>query len=238
MAGAAAWVGRARCFRRLSAGNTPIILKGVVRVPDYADLLHRFLGEVGDRLGVDVNKAYKRFICTIILASPNRVAPYHTDDSHNLLMQVHGSKQFYVFDGSDPAILTPSERDAFWRGDTSAALLTDAKQDAAIRIPLEPSSGVHVPMTCPHWARNDGDISVAVSINFQLARDDQPDVCAFNNLLRSMGMHPSDPGSNRFVDASKTAAFRTLSSWKHWTRATGRNLGLKQSPAFASAAVA
>ncbi len=202
-------------FDDLATGATLIILKSVHQQPDYNRLLRAFLTEVGDVLHVDMEKVYQRPICTVILASPKRVTPYHIDDSHNLLMQVRGRKSFYVFDGSDPEILTPAERGAFWRGDLNAATLTDAKQSKAVLYELGPGLGVHVPMPYPHWARNGDDISVAVSINFQPMHDRLMDINAFNRLLRRRGLNPSDPGHNRLLDTSKVVAFRTLNALRH-----------------------
>lgn len=205
-------------FDALDSQKTLIMLKSVHRVPDYAALLRAFLEEVGDIVHVDMAKAYQRPICTIIIASPHRITPYHIDDSHNLLMQCRGDKAFYVFDGSDPAILSEAEQEAFWRGDVSAAVLTEEKQSKAVLYPLQAGLGVHVPMPYPHWAKNGDDISIAVSINFQPARDATMDIRAFNTFLRSHGFRPKAPGRNRLVDSSKVVAFRTLSGLRQFAR--------------------
>src|SRR5215469_12245350 len=103
-----------------------------------------------------------------MLASPGRVTPYHIDDSENLLLQVHGSKKFFVFDGTDPEIISARELELYWGGHNSdVARYSKEVQDKAIEYKLGPGLGVHVPLTFPHWAQNGDDISVAVSINFQ-----------------------------------------------------------------------
>ena len=201
-------------FDALVGGNALILLKSVHRHPDYNRLLSTFLAELGQTLGVDMARDYRVPICTIILASPHRITPYHMDDSHNFLMQVHGSKRFYVFDGTDPEIVSDHERDAFWGGDANAAVLTDAKQQKAILYDLGPTSGVHVPTNYPHWAQNGSDVSVAVSINFRPVQNRLADVYALNNLLRRRGLHPRPPGKNRVVDECKVVAFRTLFALK------------------------
>ena len=205
-------------FDQLESGNVLIMLKSVHRHPSYARLLQAVLADLGDILGVDVHAAYRRPICTIIIASPGRITPYHVDDSHNLLMQVRGQKAFYVFDGSDPEVVTPDERKAFWNGDVNAARLTEAKQSKAIRYDLGPGSGVHVPFLYPHWAENGRNISVAISVNFQSTQDRALNVHTFNNFLRSRGLHPLPPGKNRLVDSSKLVAFRALSAIRGLTK--------------------
>ena len=199
-------------FDQLEDGNILIMLKSAHRHPDYARLLRTFLDDLGDLLGVNMQKAYQRPICTIIIASPRRVTPYHVDDSHNLLLQVQGQKSFYVFDGTDPEVVTQAERDAFWGGDVNAARHTEAKQAKATLYDLGPGVGVHVPFLYPHWAENGGDVSVAVSMNFQSTRDRALEVHGFNNLLRSRGWHPSAPGRSKLIDSSKVVAFRALSA--------------------------
>lgn len=199
-------------FGKLKAGNILIMLKSVQSHPDYKIFLQRFLEEIGDIRHIDMRKEYRRPICTIIIASPRRVTPYHVDDSHNLLMQVRGRKDFYVFDGTDPEIVTAEEREAFWNGDASAAQLTEAKQTKATLHSLAPGIGVHVPFLYPHWAQNGTDVSIAVSVNFQSVSDRALSVHDFNNFLRSRGLHPSAPGRSKLIDLSKCVAFEALSA--------------------------
>ncbi len=205
-------------FDQLQEGCNLVLLKGVHRHPDYARLMSDFLAEVGGLTGSNIAEAYRRPICTIILASPHRVTPYHMDDSHNLLMQIRGSKAFYIFDGTDPDILSDPEQEAFWHGDEKAVRLTEIRQRKAKLHDLGPECGVHVPMTYPHWAKNGEDVSVAVSINFQPADNGRAEIYAVNGFLRSRGLHPKGPGRYRLRDASKIAAYRTLSALKHIAR--------------------
>ncbi len=201
-------------FDALPSGNALVILKSVHRHPDYAQFLSAFLEELGDVIRIGEVGQYKAPICTIILASPNRITPYHMDDAHNFLMQVQGSKAFYVFDGTKKDILSDREREAFWGGNSNAALLTEARQRQGVVYNLVPGSGIHVPMAYPHWAQNGPDVSVAVSVNFRPAQNRSADIHAFNSALRRRGLHPRAAGQNRMVDDIKVAAFRTMSSLK------------------------
>lgn len=201
-------------FSDLKCGNALIMLKSVHRHPDYNTLLSDFLAEVGRLMHVDMSRHYRVPICTIIIASPHRITPYHMDDAHNLLMQVHGQKTFYVFDGTDADIVSAAEREKFWAGNFNAAEYTDARQAKAFTFDLGPGIGVHVPVTYPHWASNGSDVSVALSINFQPLRNVDAEILALNARLRRLGLNPKAPGRNRLVDLSKSAAFRTLSSMK------------------------
>jgi hypothetical protein len=201
-------------LRRLPDGNVLIVLKAAHRHPDYAALLGDYFAELAEVMHTDLASRYRTPICTILLASPRRVTPYHMDDSHNLLMQVHGCKTFYVFDGRDPEIVSEREQEEFWGGNQNAARHSEAKQRKAWALDLGPGIGVHLPMLYPHWAVNGEDVSVAISINFAPRRNSQADIFALNARLKRFGLTPTPPGRSRVLDASKLAAFRTLGSIK------------------------
>ena len=196
-------------FDRLSQ-KTLVFLKSIHIHPDYKKLLDDFLAEFSAARGIEFSRRYKRPICTIILASPGRVTPYHIDDSENLLLQVHGSKKFFVFDGTDPEIISARELELYWGGHNSdVARYSKEVQDKAIEYKLAPGLGVHVPLTFPHWAQNGDDISVAVSINFQQRKCDQLNVSWANYQLRKLGITPHELGRNNALDSCKSAAVQS-----------------------------
>lgn len=96
--------------------KTLLLLKSIHIHPDYKKLLDDFLEEFSAARGVEFFRRYRRPICTIILASPERVTPYHIDDFENLLLQVHGSKKFFVFDGTDRDVISARELELYWGG--------------------------------------------------------------------------------------------------------------------------
>jgi hypothetical protein len=193
-------------FDRLNQ-NTLIFLKSIHIHPEYKRLLDDFLAEFSAAQGIEFSHRYKRPICTIILASPERVTPYHIDDSENLLLQVHGSKKFFVFDGKDRDIISARELELYWGGHNSdVPRYSKEVQTKAIEYNLLPGLGVHVPLTFPHWAQNGGEISVAVSINFQKRKCDQLNVSWVNHQLRKLGMKPHELGRNDTLDSCKSAA--------------------------------
>lgn len=196
-------------FDRLNQ-KTLILLKSVHIHPGYKKLLDDVLEEFGAALGVEFSRRYKRPICTIILASPERVTPYHIDNSENLLLQVHGSKKFFVFDGTDRNIISARELELYWGGRNSdVARYSKEVQTKAIEYNLGPGLGVHVPLTFPHWAQNGGEISVAVSINFQQRKCDQLNVSWANYQLRKLGIKPQEFGMNSTLDSCKSAAVQS-----------------------------
>jgi hypothetical protein len=208
-------------FDAIPTGKILIILKRAHRQPQYDQLLHSFLTELGDVLHCDIMKNYREPICTILIASPGRVTPYHIDDSMNFLMQIAGSKTFYIFDGSDREILTNHEVEQFWgAGDPGAAEWTEAKQQKAWRYDLGPGLGVHVPCPYPHWAQNGSEVSVAVSINLRHMVETAADVHRLNHRLRRLGLTPTPPGQSRLKDGVKATAMQMIRSAKQVARRT------------------
>jgi hypothetical protein len=197
-------------FDGLDVSKTLILLKGVHSHPEYRALMKDYLTELSELLGFDFARRYHRPICTIIIASPARVTPYHMDAEMNLLMQVQGTKQFYVFNGNDTDILSPEALERFWgASEMNAADHSADRQKKAILFELAPGRGVHVPLTFPHWALSGPEISVAVSVNFKLIKCEQANLYRANYLLRRFGFNPSKPGLNKAADARKSGIFQT-----------------------------
>jgi len=206
-------------FDALEHSRTLILLKRVHSHPAYCELLTDYLSELSELMGFDFDRRYHRPICTIIIASPRRVTPYHIDAEMNLLMQVRGTKRFYVFDGTDPDILSSDALEKFWgANEMNAAEHSIERQNKAILFELAPGRGVHVPLTFPHWAQSGPEVSVAVSINFRLIRCDQSNLYRANYLLRRLGFNPSKPGVNKTTDAAKRKFFQAALTIRNVSR--------------------
>jgi hypothetical protein len=215
-------------FDRLDQ-KTLIMLKSIHIHPDYKKLLDDFLAEFSAVMGVDFSRRYKRPICTIILASPGRVTPYHIDDSENLLLQVHGSKKFFVFDGTDRNIISARELELYWGGRNSdVARYSQEVQTKAIEYDLGPGLGVHVPLTFPHWAQNGSQMSVAVSVNFQQRKCDQLNVSWANYQLRKLGIKPHELGANNTLDSCKSAAVQSAFALRRVLKSRPSRSGVEQ----------
>ena len=106
----------------------------------------------------------------------------------NYLFQVAGDKFFAVFDQTDRTLVTDEELECFFNGDLSAARFKPDREADATNYDLKAGFGVHVPWLAPHWARNGGQVSVAVSCNFDLAPLQRLSaIYKTNHRLRSMG---------------------------------------------------
>lgn len=191
----------------IESNNSLVILKHTEQDPGYRALLGGVLGQVvqfaGDALRRDVIVGE----VLILISSPNRVTPYHMDAETNFLLQVTGDKTLHVFDHADRDLVTHEERERYFAGDFNGAAYRDGKQEAARRYELRAGHGVHIPVFAPHWVQNHDNVSVALSVNYELrsvARAGR--ISRVNRHLRRAGLRPAAPGASTWRDAVKLTA--------------------------------
>ena len=192
----------AQTLETLSETNSLVLLKHCVE-------------QVGDELrsDLDVGRA------TLVISSPRRVTSYHIDAEVNFLLQVRGRKLLHAFDPSDRRILTESELEAFYGGDSDGARYKSDRQSEARVFALTPGMGIHLPLHAPHWAQNLDDVSVGVSLNFNLRSGTRlAKLYKVNNRLRRAGMAPASPGVSAWLDSLKLAAFDGASHCRQLVR--------------------
>ena len=156
---------------------------------------------------------------TILIASPHRTTAYHIDSDVNYLFQVAGDKFFAVFDQTDRTLVTDEELECFFNGDLSAAHFKPDREADATTYDLKAGFGVHVPWLAPHWARNGGQVSIAVSCNFDLAPVQRLSaIYKTNHRLRSIGLKPTSPRDGSWSDGAKVFSARTMSTLRGLVR--------------------
>ncbi len=128
---------------------------------------------------------------TILLSSPGIITPYHIDHESNLLFQIAGKKEVWLFDPRDPRVLREEEIESFYVGNINAADFRTAAQPLGTLYRLTPGLALHNPPLGPHWVQNGNGVSVSVSLNFSL-RSSEPRarVYQMNYYLRRLGWHP------------------------------------------------
>jgi len=195
----------------LKETNSLILLKHCEKDPRWGALFRALMREVveyaGNGLGADLDVGRT----TIVISSARRVTPYHIDAEVNFLLQVRGRKLLHVFDSNDRTILSDAELEAFYGGDYDGARYRADRESEARVFPLEPGRGVHIPLHAPHWAQNLDDVSVGVSLNFNLRSAARlAKLYKINNRLRKAGFMPAPPGACAWRDEVKVAAFTGL----------------------------
>jgi len=198
-----------------------ILLRGVNKDPEYNFLLEEALSEVKRLSGRAIDEDKKTQEADIYITSPRRVTMYHVDPICNFLMQVSGEKQIHIFDRNDREVMSEEELERFWIDHDHTVKYRPELENRAEVFTLQPGTGVHVPVTCPHWLKNGNNISISLSINYQFKDARRKNVYQANYYLRKMGLKPKPLGSSELLDSMKASAItagRTaeakLLSWK------------------------
>ena len=197
-------------LRQIEMCRSWMVLKNVEQDDDYRLLLNECLDQVQPVIddvcpGMTARKAF------IFVSSPGAVTPYHVDFEYNFLLQIRGRKTITVFDGQDRALFSELERERAVSGAPRNLSYREEFAPKGRAFELAPGTGVHVPLTSPHWVRVAGDVSVSFSITFQSRTSD---MCIgahrTNALLRKIGIQPRRVGVSGRVDACKFLAHRIV----------------------------
>jgi hypothetical protein len=187
--------------------NSLVILKQIAQDPVYGPVLQDCLASVvalsGEQMGQDVVVGET----TILISSPNRLTSYHMDDDCNFLMQAVGTKTLWVYDHNDRTLVSHEEREQYHRGNHNSIVYQESRQSDATAYELHAGYGVHIPIFAPHWVRNHDNISVALSVNYQLRTMlAEKRIYQVNSVLRKFSAAPTPPGSSPWRDRLKLAS--------------------------------
>ena len=218
-------------IRGIADNNSIVIMKHTEQDPVFGPVLQELLSKFVEFAGTQMRDDVIVGESLILVSSPNRITPYHFDAELNYLVQVTGDKTFHVFDHTTTRQVTDEELENYFSGAPSAARYGETRQAHATVYDLKAGQGVHIPVTAPHWVQNRDNISVALSINYELksvAR--RAKSYWLNHRLRKLGLTPSSPGGSAMLDGVKTASAATLQglrslirpapaarTWQVWT---------------------
>jgi hypothetical protein len=203
----------------IAGNNSLVILKHVEQDPVYAPYLQKFLGQIVEFCGPEMRADVQVGEVLILVSSPNRVTSYHIDAETNYLVQVTGNKTAHVFPHDQPAVVSDMELERFHAGDFNGAVYKEASQASATTYDLRAGFGIHIPTHAPHWVQNGDNVSVALSVNFELKSvADLAMVYRFNRWVRNAGAHPSSPGLHPGRDSAKCAIAKTALTVKKLIR--------------------
>jgi hypothetical protein len=191
----------------IATNDSIVILKHTEQDLMHGPVLQEFIARVvrlaGEQMHADVTIGET----LILISSPNRLTPYHMDAETNFLVQVRGDKWFHVFDHDDRNIVSDLERERYLGGgDISSAVYKEEKQKHAVTFDLHAGYGVHVPPFAPHWVQNKDNVSVAISVNYELRSVERLGrIYRVNQRLRRLGIKPRPPGASALTDGVKLA---------------------------------
>ena len=196
---------------QIKTSGSWILIKSIQNVPEYDAVLKKGMQELEELVGDHLNEKISWLDAYLFIASPHAVTPYHIDAESTFLMQIHGKKDYNVFDPNDRSILTEEEIENYYIGDLSAATYKEECQSKAFVVHMKPGIGLHQPARAPHWVRNGDDFSVTLSFLFLTHEYTmQARVYQANHYLRKFGMSPSQPGKSAIHDGLKKFVFSNL----------------------------
>lgn len=192
----------------IAHNDSLVMLKHVEEDSVFGPLLQQIFDDLLESAGPRVRDDVIVRRGTILIASPGRITAYHLDADMNFLFQVAGNKTISVFDQTDRAVVSEAELERYFCGDYNGAQYAESRQARAKSYDLGPGTGVHIPWTAPHWAKNSTDVSVALSVNFDLKSLVRLGrIYQMNGKLRRLGSNPIPPGRSMLRDCAKLAAY-------------------------------
>jgi len=202
-------------IRRIEYQCSWMVLKNVQSDPEYRELLHQCLAEIRVHSEtLDPGMCDPRAF--VFISSPGSVTPFHIDPEINFLLQIRGSKTMNIFDPLDREILPEQTLELFSLAENLGVVKYRQQfESRAFVAQLSPGTGVHCPVTAPHWVKNGPEVSISFSITYRTpSTQRRRNLYWMNAQLRRFGLSPSPVGSSPWRDNVKYQAFRSLTKGK------------------------
>jgi hypothetical protein len=176
---------------RIENAGAWIIMKHVEVDPAYAAVLNEFAEFVRDISRPEDRHLLNSPEMLVLVTSPRRVTSFHFDAEVNFLVQIQGSKSVWVCDPADRSIVTDEEIERYYAGHQNAGTYKPGVEERAYFFDLQPGQAVHIPTHGAHWVKNANNVSVSLSLNFELPPSMYRYPSIANYGLRRMGMKPA-----------------------------------------------
>ncbi|HZZ80407.1 MAG TPA: hypothetical protein VFE62_18030 [Gemmataceae bacterium] len=201
-------------FERMAETDTRIMLKKIELEPAYQRLLHECIDEIV-ALGHPSMQGIWYRVGYVFISAPNQTTPYHMDPEINFLLQVRGNKTFFVLNGEDRSILSEEALELFFSGRHHSLAFDESWRGKAVAFEMAPGTGVHIPVTHPHWVTTPNEISISLALTVQTHETQRRGmIYGFNDRLRHWGITPTPFGQSATGDWLKYHAFRAMSAAK------------------------
>lgn len=197
---------------KIQTAGAWMVLKRIEHSPTYKALLEEALMSVATAQGYSSleEAGFTDVQGFLFVSSPGSITPFHLDSEDNFFVQVHGDKQFSIYDNEDRGI---ANEDTIEYAITKHRNIKYAEsfESRAMHNKLKPGEGVFVPYLWPHWVKTFDSYSISVAITWKTAAvNRRNDLYQVNAMLRDRGFPQPAPGVNKAGDALKLAAFRTV----------------------------
>lgn len=193
-------------LHRIEHAGAWIIMKHVEVDPAYAAVLNEFAQFVRDVSAPDQRDLLNSPEMLVLITSPKRLTSFHFDAEVNFLVQIQGTKEVWVCDPNDRATVTDEEIERYYAGHQNAGTYKPGVEARATHYNLNPGEAVHIPTHGAHWVQNGDNISVSLSLNFELPPSKFKYLSITNHGLRRLGLKPRPPGRSTASDRVKALA--------------------------------
>lgn len=195
-------------IRRIEECRSWLVLKYVEKDAAYSRLLNECLEEIRPYTepiapGMTQPQAF------VFVSSPGSVTPFHIDPEHNFLLQIRGSKEVRMLNGTNPEIVSEVDLENFYSDRGRNLKLKKSDEESGWTYQLQSGQGLHFPVTFPHWVRNGNSVSISFSITFRTPDlDRRRALYQANADIRQRGYHPWPVGANSLRDSLIYTGFR------------------------------
>lgn len=217
-------------IQQIETAGAWMVLKRIEHHPAYKALVEEVLTSVARACGRnDLRDAgFSDLRGFLFVSSPGSVTPFHLDNEDNIFLQIHGDKQFCIYDNRDGAIVSEERIERAMSEHRNLAY--DASFDSKGALyELSAGDGLFVPYQWPHWVKAGNAYSISVAITWKTeAALRRNDLLFANGLLRKRGFPQPKPGASPLLDAAKisllrvgrhlTAPLRKHESLRRWLR--------------------
>ncbi|WP_437224264.1 JmjC domain-containing protein [Planctomicrobium sp. SH661] len=195
-------------IRRIEECRSWMVLKYVENDPEYAQLLNECLEEIRP-YSEPIAPGMMQPQAFVFVSSPGSVTPFHIDPEHNFLLQIRGSKEVRMLDGTDSNIVSEEDLEGFYSDRGRNLKLKKSAEETGWTYQLQSGQGLHFPVTFPHWVRNGNSVSISFSITFRTPDlDRRRALYQANANLRARGWKPWPVGKNSLRDSLIYTGFR------------------------------
>lgn len=196
--------------RNIENAECWIALRHIEQDPEYNALILELLADLKDTIRPKTGELHN-IEGYIFVTSPGGVAPYHFDPEHNILMQVRGNKRFTMFPAGNPIYAPDEFHETYHLGGRPELPWCEELAAGGVEWSLGPGDALFVPVMSPHFVRNGEEVSISISVVWRSEWSfAEADARAFNSLLRSAGLKPSNPGRWPYQNRAKSIAYRAL----------------------------
>jgi hypothetical protein len=200
-------------IRRIEHAGAWVVIKHVETDPAYAEVLREWADFMRVIAG-DGAHLLRNPEMLVFVTSPQRITPFHFDAEVNVLVQIHGRKTLWHCDPNDRSVVAEIDIENYYGVSITSGSYKPHAETVASQLDLGPGDAVHIPTHSAHWVRNLDEVSVSLSLNFELPRASCADIYLANYYLRRLGVAPRPPGRSKLTDTLKAAAIQTARSIK------------------------